>query len=233
MAYVFDYETGDLFIYHNDEIILELHGTQKVVNTSGKIYIGRSVSSGAGYFAGDLHEMRIWTKIWSKGDIYAGQYAPLTGNEIALYAFWPMDDARGTLAIDKAASRHLDVMATWKVEPTGSSWNFAGNNYLRFYSAYFGIIPDMDYTIEFWFRTATPAANVCLFSNQKGDGADGDGSLDKALSIYATPEGKIIVASKGYSFEASATNVCDNQWHHFALVVRRRGNATSLIDGVE
>ena len=37
--------------------------------------------------------------------------------------------------------------------------------------------------------------------------------------------------SRGYIFEAVANDYFDDSWHHFALVVRRRGNVTSFIDG--
>jgi hypothetical protein len=231
MAYVYNDETGDVFIYQNDEIILEEYSQTIEINNSGKTYIGKSAVTGSGYFAGDLHELRIWSKIWLKGDIYANQYTALSGNEIGLYGYWPMDDASGNLAIDKSASRHMEVFAPWIVEPGGSAWDFTGNNYLEFYTAYFGIIPEMDYTLEFWFKASTPTQPVCLFSSQKGDGTEGEGLKDKALSIYATPDGKIWVDSKGNTFEATSNNYFDNSWHHFALVVHRRGNVISLIDG--
>ena len=230
MAYVFDDATGDVFIYQNDEVILEERSQTIEINNSGKIYIGKTAANGVGYFKGDLHELRIWSKIWSKGDIYANQYTALSGNEIGLYGYWPMDDAYGSLAIDKAASRHMEVFAPWIVEPGGSAWDFSGNNFLEFYTAYFGIIPEMDYTLEFWFKAGTPTETVCLFSNQKGDGTEGEG-ITKALSIYATSDGKIRVASMGNTFEATSNNYFDNSWHHFSLVVNRRGNVISLIDG--
>ena len=233
MAYVFDNATSDVFIYQNGDIIKEAWSQAIQINNSGKIYMGKTAANGVGSFKGDLHELRIWSKKWSVGDIYANQYTALSGNEIGLYGYWPMDDATGNLAVDKAASRHMEVFAPWVVVPGGSGWDFSGNNFLEFYTAYFGIIPEMDYTLEFWFKASTPftpALPVCLFSTQKGDGTEGEG-IDKALSIYANPDGKIWVASKGNTYEATSNNYFDNSWHHFALVVHRRGNVISLIDG--
>jgi hypothetical protein len=231
MAYVYDYENGDIFIYQNDKILLDVKGESIDIRNSGDIYLGKSSISGSDYFAGSFHELRIWSKYLSIGDVYANQYKTLSGNEVGLYGYWPVDEAFGNLAIDKAANRHMEVFAPWEVYPGGSSWNFAGNNSLEFLSGYFAIIPEMDYTIEFWFKDNNPTDTVCLFSNQKGDGNEGDNLLDKTLSIYATPDGKIWVAGKGYFYEAASNNYFDNSWHHFALVVRRSGNAISLIDG--
>ena len=232
MAYVYDDATGDVFIYQNGDVILEARSQQAIeINNSGKIYIGKIAANGVGYFKGDLHELRIWSKIWSIGDIYANQNTALSGNEIGLYGYWSMDDASGNLAIDKAASRHMDVFASWIVEPGGTAWDFTDNNFIEFYSGYFTIIPEMDYTLEFWFKAGTPTETTCLFSNQKGDGTEGDGLINKALSIYATTDGRIWVASKGNIFEATSNNYFDDSWHHFALVVHRRGNVISLIDG--
>jgi len=89
----------------------------------------------------------------------------------------------------------------------------------------------MDYTLEFWFKGDNPADTACMFSNQKGDAKEGSGLLNKTLSIYATPDGKIWVESRGYQFNAVTSDFLDNSWHHFALVVRRRGNVASFIDG--
>jgi hypothetical protein len=231
MAYVFDYETGDVFIYQNDKIILEVRGSTIAINNSGKIYIGKSSESGGGLFAGSMHELRIWSKFLSLGDVYANQYTALSGNEVGLYGYWPIDEAFGKLAIDKAANRHMQIYAQWEAYPGGLAWNFSGENCLEFSTGYFAIIPEMDYTVEFWFRDNNLTDTVSLFSNQKGNGKEGSNLLEKALNIYATPDGKIWVASKGSVFEAVTTNYFDNSWHHFALVVRRRGNVTAFIDG--
>ncbi len=231
MAYVFDYQNGDVFIYQNDKIILEVRSAIISFNNTGKIYIGKSSVTGADYFNGSIHELRIWSKNLNLGDVYTNQYTALSGNEVGLYGYWPMNEAFGELSVDKAANRHMDVFAPWEVYPGGSAWNFTGNNFLQIYTGYFSIIPEMDYTMEFWFKDDNPLDTVCLFSNQKGDGKEGGGLLEKTLSMYATPDGKIWVASKGNVFEAVSNDYFDNNWHHLALVVRRRGNATAFIDG--
>ncbi|MGE0021574.1 MAG: LamG-like jellyroll fold domain-containing protein [Draconibacterium sp.] len=231
MAYVFDFETGDIFIYQNDKIILEVRSSGATINNAGKIYLGKSLVNEGSPYNGSIHELRIWSKVLSLGDIYAGQYTALSGNEVGLYGYWPADEAFGELAIDKAASRHMEVFAPWETYPGGSAWNFSGNNCLEFSTGYFAIIPEMDYTVEFWFNSNNPADTVTLFSNQKGDGTEGANLLEKALSIYASPDGKIWVVSKGNVFEAVANDYFDNTWHHFALVVRRRGNISAYIDG--
>jgi hypothetical protein len=231
MAYVFDNENKDVFIYQNDKQILTVNDPAITFNNSGKIYLGKSSVTGDGYFAGNIHELRIWTKYLSFDDVNANQSIALSGNEVGLYGYWPMDDAFGVLAVDKAANRHMDIFATWQTYPGGYSWNFSDHNFIEFYTGYFAVIPEMDYTVEFWFRSSNPSDTVCLFSCKKGDGNDSISLLNKALSIYATPDGKVWVASRGYIFEAVTTNYFDNSWHHFALVVRRRGNVTSYVDG--
>ena len=231
MAYVYDYENGSIYIYQNDKIILEEQGVSPTFNNSGIIYLGKSSVTGGDFYAGSLHELRIWSKMWSLGDIYGNQYKALSGNEVSLYGYWTLSEAFGELAVDKAANRHMEIFAPWVVEPGGYAWDFSGDNFLEFSTGYFAIIPEMDYTIEFWFKDNNPADTVCLFSNQKGDGNEGDGLLEKALSIYATPDGKIWVASMGNILEAVSNDYFDNSWHHFSLVVRRRGNAITFIDG--
>lgn len=231
MAYVYDYENGDIFIYQNDVIIFEVRSVSVNFNNMGKIYLGKSSVNGSDYFAGSFHELRIWSKSIDIGEIYSNQYTALSGNEVGLYGYWPIDEAFGDLAIDKSASRHMVIFAPWEAYPGGYSWDFAGNNYLSFFTGYFTVIPEMDYTIEFWFKDDNPISTVTLFSNQKGDGNESPDLLKKTLSISATPNGKIWVNSKGHSFEAVSTDYFDNTWHHFALVVRRMGNVIAYIDG--
>lgn len=230
LAWVYDYENGDVFIYHNDNIILEVRGTTLDYNNSGKIFLGKSPFS-SDLFQGNIHDLRIWSKFITRDDVYAQQYKVLTGNEVGLYGYWPLDEAFGMYGIDKAASRHMEIHAQWQAYPGGVGWNFANSNFLTFATNYFAIIPEMDYTLEFWFKADHPQDTVCLFSNQKGNGRDGAGWLERALSIYATPDGEMWVNSKGYSFMAVPNDYFDNSWHHFALVLRRRGNVTSYIDG--
>lgn len=231
MAYVFDYEHNDVFIFQNDKIILEERSVNLTYNNSGKIYLAKSASSGSDYFNGSIHELRIWSKDLALGDVYANQYKAMTGNEVGLYGYWPMDEAFGGLAEDKAANRHMELFAPWETYPGGSAWNFSGSNYLEFGTGYFAIIPEMDFTVEFWFKSSLPSDTVCLFSNQKGDGKEGDNLKKKTMSILATSSGKIIVNSMGNRFEAVSNNYFDNSWHHFALTVRRKGNTIAYIDG--
>lgn len=230
LAWVLDYENRDVFIYHNDHIILEVRGTTVDFNNSGKIFLGKSPFS-SDLFRGNIHDLRIWSKFLTREDFFAQQYKVLTGNEVGLYGYWPLDEAFGVYGVDKAASRHMEIHAQWQAFPGGVGWDFATGNFLTFATGYFAIIPEMDYTMEFWFKAANPQDTVCLFSSQKGDGRDGTGNMERALSVYATPDGKMWVNSRGYTFMAVPNDYFDDSWHHFALVLRRRGNITAYVDG--
>ncbi len=228
---VFDYETHDLTVYQNDNEFEVARNLSTVINTNGKIYIGKSAVGGPGNFNGTIHELRIWSKPLDFGIFYAQQYSSLTGNETGLYGYWPMNESFGNLASDKASNRHMEVYADWEINPGGQAWDFSKGSPVKINAAYFAVIPEMDFTIEFWFKSGLPTDTVCFFSNQKGDGTDGVNQLDKAMSICGLPDGKIVVFSKGNVFEAAVNNYFNNQWHHFSLVVRRRGNVVSMIDG--
>jgi hypothetical protein len=230
LGFVYDSESGFASVYQNDKILFEEIVDTDVV-TQGKIYIAKSASSIEGNFNGSMHELRIWSKVLDFGDFYANQYKMLSGNEIGLYGYWPMNDAFGKLAIDKSANRHMEIFANWEVDPGGWAWDFKTGSAVQIGTGYFAVIPEMDYTLEFWFKSEMPIDTVCFFSNQKGDGKEGENLKNKAMSICGLPNGKIVILSKGNIFEATSKNYFDNQWHHFALVVRRRGNVISLVDG--
>ena len=60
-------DNGDVFIYQNDKIILEKRSQRITINNSGQMYLGKSSVSGNRFFNGDIHELRIWSKLWSIG----------------------------------------------------------------------------------------------------------------------------------------------------------------------
>ena len=206
--------------------------------STGKITVGKGHFSGGANlpFTGNIHELRIWKKPLgaSKVNIYAGKR--MSGNESGLAGNWRMEEAFGTVAEDRAKSRHATVNGTWQVEPNGNAAEFNGTNgYLKGKSP--AMNNETDFTLEFWFN-GSGVANQTLLSNGLGDTTRNasDELLDtnrNGWSINANATGQIEVWNYGQKFKVSDTNYFDGKWHHFALVIKRRTNTTCYIDGIE
>lgn len=193
---------------------------------NGKIFVAKCCFDTENWFNGELHELRIWNTTRSLTQIAPYIMRSLSGKETGLIGYWQLQEAFGNLAKDKAHSRHAIVNAEWKVEPAGKGSTFNGTtDYLTAPSPAFS--NEMDFTIEFWFKSGN-GNQVCLLSNGKGDGTDGNAS---GWAIYTNAEGKIQVSNNGYAVTAVNQNMFDDNWHHFAMSYNHLGNTNFYIDG--
>jgi hypothetical protein len=196
----------------------------------GKVVVGKSLV-GNQTFKGNIHQLRIWNKAFNMADIAERRDKILRGNEGGIIGCWPMDDMSGNQARDIIRNRHGIVYnATWAVDPSGRSYQFDGiNGYLELdsiKSRYIVFTKETDFTIEFCFKGNTPADTVCLLSNGKGDLA-----YPNNWAVYTCEDGLMRIRNNGRLFVASDSNYFDNNWHHMALVVKRKGNTSVYIDG--
>lgn len=232
-AVAYDLATQQIQVYRSGEYVIENAAVTANYSGLGPINIGRGALSKDRHFNGQLHELRLWSQPRSLADVVADFNLPLSGLEIGLIGNWPMEEAFGNLAYDNARFRHAQVNADWAVLPLGRAYAFDGtDDYLQLNTGSTIVIADdMDFTVEFWFK-APAQSNAVIFSSGKGDGSDvlNTGSW----SIGFNESSKLYVASNAnyLTLEGENQNYLDNQWHHFAFTLSRRGNATVFIDGL-
>ena len=181
-------------------------------------------------FAGNIHDLRVWSKALSAADVYADMYTILNGQEMGLMSYYRMDEAFGTLIEDKASARHAVIDgASWAVNPKGKSYQFNGNNALLADISAIPVTADGDMTIEFWMKANATANNSTLLSNGTPETA---AEMDKEniLAFSLNNEGILKLASNGQLLSSNA-EMTDDMWHHVALVVKRTANAKLYIDG--
>lgn len=231
-AVSYDNVNNQVSIYGDDKLLLTQSNISFSPRNAENAYLARSID-GSNYLAAQINELRIWegTRTLSESVEYMSQ--TLTGNELGLYAYWPMDEGNGVLAMDKSAGRNMTLDAQWELYPGSDAFSFDGSSQmLSMDGSNVTISTETDFTIEFWFKAATPASTQTIFSSGKGDGSDTlASSTEYALSINATSTGLIQVVSNSNTFTATTKNYFDNQWHHFALVVDRQSTTRSYIDG--
>ncbi|MEP1095870.1 MAG: LamG-like jellyroll fold domain-containing protein [Cyclobacteriaceae bacterium] len=228
----YDKDTDVLKVYLNDQVIFEQSNVQFISGDIESAFLGQGVD-GSSFLAGSIHEFRIWEDVRSFGEIVANMSLTLSGNEQGLYGYWPLDEGTGTLALDKAAGRNMNIHGTWVLRPGGVAFNFDGfSQYVAFNGQNVVIDDQTDLTIEFWFKAGLPSGNVTLFSNGLGDGVEVFSDPKLAMNVYANSSGQIHVLSNGFDFVATEENYFDDEWHHFAFTIDRRSNARSFMDGV-
>ncbi len=235
IAVVFNKEDNTISAFINDQTFFNKAAVAGTYQGFGEIRLGKSVFSNDAPFTGNLHELRIWAKALQLGTVYAQMNQALSGNEIGLTGYWPMDEAYGNKALDKARFRHAIVHADWVVLPKGKAYAFDGvDDYLEISTGGTVVITnEMDFTIEFWFNAVAGQTNTVMFSSGRGDGTDKYNVGN--WSIGLNNSGHIYVAANGQqtSLSGSGNLFADNTWHHLALTVSRTGNMNLFIDGAQ
>jgi len=196
-----------------------------------KALFGKNSATASQFFNGNLHEVRIWTTARSLSQFSIYKSKLLSGNEAGLLYNWRMDEATGTTTLDLSKGREaLIIAATWKITPNGKSGDFksASSNYLKASTGNIAITDEMDFTAEFWFKSGQ-TGNACLLSNGTGTGLSSDSlqswNIDKVDNLIHIKHNKI-------DFTATTKNYFDNNWHHFAMVLKRNASLSVYIDGL-
>lgn len=196
----------------------------------GPMAFGRSLS-GTNYFAGQMHEARVWTKVIEMTDIIANALRIYTGREAGLTAYYPMKEGKGDMITDKAQGATAYMYgATWSTQD-GKSIAFNGKDaIMTVNTSRVAITGSSDYTLEFWFKAAPGQKDAALVANGKGVGEENNGNTNKVFVGFAG--GELVFRNNGQE-QKVAGNFADGAWHHFVLTVNRTaGNAQIFMDGV-
>lgn len=201
--------------------------------SGGKTFVGKNSSSNANFFSGSIHQLRIWNKVLTSGEVSSRISQSLHGREAGLIGYWPMDEGRGVLAEDKARFRHAEMKANWEINPKSTAVQFDGmSKYAVVDSAgTLAINQEMDLSIEFWFKTLGGRLQTFL-SNGGGMFTTNEANRN-GWNIEMNAQNEIWVKNDSFAFRAVSSNFADNKWHHFALVVNRLANTTAFIDGAQ
>lgn len=198
-------------------------------NTSiGPMQFGRSVR-GDNYFAGKMHEARVWNKVVSSADIMANKLTIYTGQEAGMLAYYPMNDGKGDRVTDKAQGATAWIYgADWSTLE-GLSVAFKGDTLMAVNTSKLALTDEQDYTLEFWFKAAPGQKDAALVSNGKGVEDENNTNRNKVFAGFI--DNKLVFRNNGYQ-ETLSGKWDDDSWHHFAIAVNRNaGNAQIFIDG--
>ena len=209
------------------EVIAGVQTTES--NTSiGPMQFGRSVR-GDSYFAGKMHEARVWNKVVSANNIMANKLTIYTGQEVGMLAYYPMNDGKGDRVTDKAQGATAWIYgADWSTL-AGLSLSFRGDTVVGVNTSRLALTDEQDYTLEFWFKAAPGQKDAALVSNGKGIGDENNTNRNKVFVGFA--DNKLVFRNNGHE-EVLSGKWDDDSWHHFAIAVNRNaGNAQVFLDG--
>ncbi len=182
-----------------------------------------------GSFNGNIHELRIWNDLRTISEIRSNYLYAQRANAAGLLGYWPMDEGKGTTAFDKTGRRNATVPNSWKFAQESRAIVLNGSDqHFEIAASALNADEETDFTISFWFKTAD-IANSTLISNGNIDQTS-SGFQPSAWSVYTDASGKLFVKNNGYALAVNNPAVT-NEWHHFALVVNRRGNVDVYYDG--
>lgn len=237
-----DYKPGEwahvALAYHAaDSTISAFYNFQAVIHEvsvqqyrgQGPLEFGGSISGQGAFFAGKMHEARIWTRVLTPTTLQTGSLKRLSGAEEGLLAYYPMTEGKGSVILDKAHGNNAILTGSWSTPP-GKAISLDGKGYVKIATGTTPITTDMDYTIGLWFKAKPGQQDATLVSSGKGDGSDVDPKGSKNLFCLGFEGGILTFENNGFKVQADG-HYLDNQWHHVALAVNRvAGTGRLLVD---
>jgi hypothetical protein len=103
IAFVVDNSGGRLYVDGVLRATRGWNGTPSAPSTVMPFSFGYYNSPAGGYFAGEMDEIRLWSRARSRREIIRDMQAILNGNETGLTGYWKLDRGHGTTAVDSNA----------------------------------------------------------------------------------------------------------------------------------
>ncbi len=177
------------------------------------------------YYEGRMMEARLWYAAMD-GGLIGSTYGNrrLTGNEINLVDYYPMNEGSGDYVTDHTQGANAKLM--------GASWAIPRGLSLRLEKADKGVLlsknamnrtSDQDYTLMFWFKTDAEGRGA-LLSN--GRGLKEDNGAENLFHIGFEGD-KLMFRSNGFKAEVPG-DWSDGQWHNYAMTVNRSRNVANI-----
>ena len=183
------------------------------------------------FFTGHMLQGRIWNRTMDINQLNSYGNKLLTGYEMGLMDYYPMNEGKGDYATDHAQGAHLKLNGAEWAQPDGMSLQLDMNEQkeikgLKLNEKCFQRTAEQDYTLMFWFRT-NDSGHGTLLCNGSGKKTD-VGAINKFFIGFEGPTLKY--RSYGQEF-VLGDKYSDDRWHHYVMTVNRSHHvATIYID---
>jgi hypothetical protein len=227
VALVYHDADSTVSAFYNAKEVIHSHRVARYQGT-GPFVLGSNIDRSAGFFAGKMHDVQVWTRALQSIEIQQNSQIRLSGAENGLLAYYPMTEGEDTIALDKAHGNHALLHGSWSTPP-GKALSLDGTGYMKISSGTTALTNQMDYTLGLWFKGVPGQQDATLLSNGRGDGQDPGGSRN--IVCLGFEKGLLTFRSNGLMVQAEG-NYLDNQWHYVAVNVNRvSGTAQLFVDG--
>ena len=223
-----DASTKDSLAFYNGGLRIGQFKLNEPYNGTGPLIFGRTNETNrkkSTFYKGRMMEARVWYRALT-GGLVGTTYGSrrLTGYEVGLVDYYPMNEGKGDYALDKAQGANAKLYnAAWAM-PRGLSlhvdWDDKG---IALTENALNRTKEQDYTLMFWFKT-DPDGRGVLLSN--GAGRCDEINAENHFNIAFEAE-KLIYRSNGMACELGNT-YSDNKWHHYAMTVNRAYNVANI-----
>jgi len=226
-----DSSTLTLFTSNEDETFKNV-----IYSGYGPIIFGSTNESNVkkrSFYTGRMLQGRVWNRAMNitQLDTYGNQL--LSGYEMGLTDYYPMNDGEGDYANDFAQGAHLKLTGTDWAQPRGMSLRLDWAEErpvkgLKLVDKYFKRDDEQDYTLMFWFKTDFNGRGA-LFCNGSGYKTD----VGAANSFFIGFESDTLKYRSNGKEYPLGTTFSDDRWHHYAMTVNRSHQVASIyVDNV-
>ena len=181
------------------------------------------------HYSGRMLETRLWSRAMTP-DLLFSTYSErqLTGYEMGLVDYYPMNEGEGQYLTDIATGAHAKLVNTSWALPRGMSLHLDWSEQkdvkgMKLLSKALSRNEESDYTLMFWFKTDVSGRGA-LLSNGSGRTTDTHArdnffiGFEGSKLKYRT-NGMELVIPGDYS---------DGQWHHYAMTVNRAHHVANI-----
>ena len=170
------------------------------------------------FYKGRMMEARLWYRALTSSQVSTiyGEKR-LSGYEVGLVDYYPMNEGSGHYALDKTQGANARLYNTSWARPKGVSLHLDFEDKgLKLNPQLFTRTSEEDYTLMFWFKTDSNGRGV-LISNGAGLASNVGAKSQYCIGFEAE---KLMYRSNGLAVEVPG-DYSDNQWHHYAMTVNR------------
>jgi len=206
---------------------------------SGPIVFGSTSQndfSKRSFYTGRMLQARVWNRAMDLVLLNSYGNKLLTGYEMGLADYYPMNEGMGDHANDEAQGAHLHLnQVDWSLPRSMSlSLDFNrqqadGTKGLKLRPDFFTRDTDQDYTLMFWFKTDENGRGA-LLSNGSGRATDVEAENRFFIGFEADT---LKYRANGGEYPLG-TSFSDNRWHHYAMTMNHgRQIANIYVDFVQ
>ena len=180
------------------------------------------------YYEGRMLQARVWNRAMDLILLNSYGNQLLTGYEMGLTDYYPMNEGRGDYATDQAQGAHLKLMGTSWALPRGMALRLDKTEQrdikgLQLKPAFMQRTAEQDYTLMFWFKTDNDGRGA-LLSNGSGRTTD----VEAQHKFFIGFEGETLKYRSNGREYGLGNSFSDDRWHHYAMTVNRSHQVASI-----